>query len=71
MTTDLTRQRPFRFPLDPTEDDDPEQLWVCVDQLRDGESQMFPEPILKALSETDSREVPDRHGVMRKAAQAA
>jgi hypothetical protein len=34
MTTDLTRQRPFRFPLDPTEDDDPEQLWTCVDQLR-------------------------------------
>ncbi|HJV14204.1 MAG TPA: hypothetical protein VJ625_09960 [Propionibacteriaceae bacterium] len=65
MTTDLTRQRPFRFPLDPTEEDDPEQLWVCIDQLRDGESQVFPEPILQALSETESREVPDRHGVMR------
>jgi hypothetical protein len=65
MTTDLTRQCPFRFPLDPTEDDDPEQLWVCIDQLRDGESQVFPESILQALSETESREVHDRHGTVR------
>jgi predicted acylesterase/phospholipase RssA len=65
MTTDLTRQRPFRFPLDPTKEHDPEQLWVCVDQLRDGESQMFPELILQALSETKSRKVRDRHGIMR------
>jgi predicted acylesterase/phospholipase RssA len=61
MTTDVTQQRPFRFPLDPTADDDPEQLWVCIDQLRDGESQMFPESILQAISE-----VHDRHGVVRK-----
>jgi len=66
MTTDVTRQRPFRFPLDPTADNDPEQLWVCVDQLRDRESQMFPESILRALSETESREVHDRHGVVRR-----
>ena len=65
MTTDLTRQRPFRFPLDPTEDGDPEQLWLCIDQLRDDESQMFPESILQALSETESREVHDRHGILR------
>jgi predicted acylesterase/phospholipase RssA len=62
MTTDLTRQRPFRFPLDATADDDPEQLWVCVDHLRDDESQVFPEPILQALSETDHRDVQDRDG---------
>ena len=61
MTTDLTRQRPFRFPLDANDDDDPEQLWVCVDQLRDGESSIFPEPILQALSKTDSVKVLDRH----------
>jgi hypothetical protein len=66
MTTDVTRQRPFRFPLDPTADDDPEQWRVCIDQLRDGESQMFPELILQALAETESREVHDRHGVVRK-----
>lgn len=66
MTTDLTRQRPFRFPLDANTDDDPEQLWVCVDQLRDGESQIFPESVMQALSETESREVHDRHGVARK-----
>ena len=66
MTTDLTRQRPFRFPLDASTDDDPEQLWVCVDQLRDGESQIFPESVMQALSETESRDVHDRHGVVRK-----
>ena len=60
MTTDLTRQRPFRFPLDANEEDDPEQLWVCIDQLRDGESQLFPEPILQALSKTDCVKVIDR-----------
>jgi predicted acylesterase/phospholipase RssA len=62
MATDLTRQRPFRFPLDPNSEDDPEQLWVCVDQLRDGDSQMFPEPILQALLEAESCRVCDRHG---------
>jgi predicted acylesterase/phospholipase RssA len=66
MTTDLTRQRPFRFPLDANDDDDPEQLWVCVDQLRDNESQMFPESVMQVLSETESREVHDRHGIVRK-----
>jgi predicted acylesterase/phospholipase RssA len=66
MTTDLTRQRPFRFPLDANAEDDPEQLWICVDQLRDGESQIFPESVLQALSETESREVHDRHGIVRK-----
>jgi predicted acylesterase/phospholipase RssA len=66
MTTDLTRRRPFRFPLDANEADDPEQLWVCVDQLRDGESQMFPESVMEVLSETESREVRDRHGIVRK-----
>ena len=43
----------------PTEDD-PEQLWVCIDQLRDGESQLFPEPILQALSKTDCVKVINR-----------
>ena len=66
MTTDLTRQRPFRFPLDANTDDDPEQLWVCVDQLRDAESQVFPESVMQALSETESREVHDRYGVVRR-----
>ena len=66
MTTDLTRQRPFRFPLDANAKDDPEQLWICVDQLREGESQIFPESVLQALSETESREVHDRHGIVRK-----
>jgi hypothetical protein len=53
MTTDLTRQRPFRFPMEASESNDPEQLWVCVDALREGESQIFPDTILDALSSTE------------------
>ena len=62
MTTDVTRGRPFRFPLEPIEDDDSEQLWVCVDELRDGESPLFPESVLTALTQTDSKKVQDRRG---------
>ena len=69
MTTDLTQQRPFRFPLaatadhdDATADHDPAQLWVCVDQLRDGESQMFPQSVVDALSETEYQDFQDRDG---------
>ncbi len=62
MTTDVTRGRPFRFPLEPIEDDDSEQLWVCVDELRDGESPLFPESVLTALRQTESKKVQDRHG---------
>jgi hypothetical protein len=65
MTTDLTRQRPFRFPLEATTPDDPEQLWVCVDDLREGDSQIFPDTILDALSATERRTVKDHHGVAR------
>jgi predicted acylesterase/phospholipase RssA len=60
MTTDLTRQRPFRFPLDATDDDDPEQLWVSIQELREAESPMFPESILQALERTESRTVQGR-----------
>jgi len=60
MTTDLTRQRPFRFPLDATDDDDPEQLWICIQELREAESPMFPESILQALERTESRTVQGR-----------
>jgi predicted acylesterase/phospholipase RssA len=73
MTTDLTQQRPFRFPLDATADRDDgtadhdlDQLWVCVDQLRDVESQMFPKSILDALSETEYQDVQDRDGTKRR-----
>jgi len=65
MTTDLTRQRPFRFPMEATEPDDPEQLWVCVDELREAESQIFPDTILDALSSTERRTVKDQHGIER------
>jgi predicted acylesterase/phospholipase RssA len=60
MTTDLTRQRPFRFPLERIEGEESEQLWVCVDQLC--ESQIFPESITNALRVGLSRIVHDDHG---------
>jgi hypothetical protein len=66
MTTDVTRGRPFRFPLEAEEDASSEQLveqlWVCVDDLRDGESPLFPESVLAALRQTESKRVQDRHG---------
>ena len=66
MTTDVTRGRPFRFPLEAEEDENSEQLaeqlWVCVDELRDGESPLFPESVLAALRQTESKRVQDRHG---------
>jgi len=65
MTTDVTRGRPFRFPLEPIEDDDSEQLWLCVDELRDAESPLFPESVLRALQQTESKKVQDRHGAER------
>ena len=65
MTTDLTRQRPFRFPMEASESNDPEQLWVCVDALCEGESQIFPDTILDALSSTERRTVKDQHGIER------
>lgn len=65
MTTDLTRQRPFRFPLQPWADQNPEQLWVCVEQLRSGDSAMFTEEVLAALEATESRQVHDQQGEPR------
>lgn len=52
MTTDLTRQRPFRFPMEASESNDPEQLWVCVDKLREGGgSNLFmPREIIASLA---------------------
>lgn len=65
ITTDLTRQRPYRFPLQACDLDDPVQLWLCLDQLRTGEFQFFPDPVLAALAEGPSRTVVDRSGVER------
>ncbi len=62
MTTDLTRQRPYRFPLPVTGTDDPEQLWVCVDQLVQSDGQLFPDTVLDILREGDERVVSDRSG---------
>lgn len=65
MTTDLTRQRPFRFPLPATELDDPAQLWLAVDELEHGDSAVFPATVLAALREGASRQVADDNGVVR------
>jgi hypothetical protein len=62
MTTDLTRQRPYRFPLAETAADDPSQLWLCLDQLKDADCQMFPDSVMAALAEGESRECVDGSG---------
>jgi hypothetical protein len=74
MTTDLTRQRPYRFPLpcrtearptEPGHAEDYDQLWVCLEQLTDGDCQMFPDEVLAVLAEGESRNVRDRSGTDR------
>jgi predicted acylesterase/phospholipase RssA len=62
MTTDLSRQRPYRFPLQRFELDDPAQLWLCLDALGDGESSVFPKAVMAALGEGRPRTVRDRTG---------
>lgn len=62
MATDLSRQRPYRFPLSPCDLDDPAQLWLCLDQWRTEHAQVFPEPVLNVLGEGRPRQVPDRNG---------
>ncbi|HWI01580.1 MAG TPA: hypothetical protein VNT27_14730, partial [Propionibacteriaceae bacterium] len=49
MTTDLVRQRPYRFPLQRTELDDPAQLWVDLDAFGTKNDGIFPDTVLDAL----------------------
>ena len=66
MTTDITRQRPYRFPLPEIDLDDPERLWLDLAALRDDAgSGVVDEQILAALGEGESRRVRDRAGVVR------
>jgi predicted acylesterase/phospholipase RssA len=63
MTTDLVRQRPYRFPLQRTELDDPAQLWLDLDAFGKGDARIFPDTVLDALRQGgDPREVTDRNG---------
>lgn len=72
MTTDLTRKRPYRFPLASVDPAGPHQhdrahetLWLCFDQLKDGSAQMFPPQVLAALAEGDSIVARDNAGNQR------
>ncbi len=66
MTTDITRQRPYRFPLPEIADDDPERLWLDLATLRDGAgSGVVDDRILDVLGEGNARRVRDRAGVVR------
>ena len=66
MTTDITRQRPYRFPLPEVGVDDPERLWLCLDELRDASgSGPFGEDVLAVLGEGKSRRVADVTGTVR------
>ncbi|MET0695708.1 MAG: hypothetical protein ABWY56_17380 [Propionibacteriaceae bacterium] len=61
MTTDLTRQRPYRFPLPANQTPD-DQLWLCLDQLKSVDGDLFPESVLTALAAGPTRTVADRSG---------
>ena len=62
MTTDLTRRRPYTFPLTPSQDPS-DELWLRIDQLRD--AAIFPEEVLIVLGSGESRRAQDRRGVER------
>ncbi|MBU2670248.1 patatin-like phospholipase family protein [Actinoplanes bogorensis] len=53
ITTDLTRQRPYRFPLDPLDPDDPdgEQLYLCLEDLQD----LVDDDVLAALRDPQAQ----------------
>lgn len=51
MTTDLSRQRPYRFPLPPTAPDSPDQLFLDVTDLQRTGSELFPPAVVAALTE--------------------
>ena len=65
MTTDVTRQRPYRFPLSEVARADPERLWLEVDALRGSDgSAIVDDRILAALAEGTPRRVADLAGVV-------
>ncbi len=65
MTTDVTRQRPYRFPLAEIAPDDPERLWLELDTLRDGTgSGVVDDRVLAVLGEGTPRRVADAEGVV-------
>lgn len=51
MTTDLSRQRPYRFPLPPVAPDSPDQLFLAVADLQRTGSEIFPPAVVAALTE--------------------
>lgn len=57
MATDLSRGQAHRFPLPRWQDHDAEQLWICLDDLKDGDAAVFGEPVLAALSEGEQTTV--------------
>ena len=66
MTTDITRQRPYRFPLPEIARDDPERLWLDLTELRDADgSGVVDDQILAALGEGAPRRLSDAAGTVR------
>lgn len=59
MTTDLTRRRPYKFPLTPSEDPS-DQLFLRIDQLE--AAGVFPPEVLAALGEREPLTAKDRQG---------
>ncbi|GAA4463825.1 hypothetical protein GCM10023170_070700 [Phytohabitans houttuyneae] len=60
ITTDLSRQRPYRFPLNTTEPDDPdaEALYFRMEDLADGDNAVFPPDVIEALRDPSPQTVP-------------
>ncbi len=57
ITTDLTRKRPYSFPLEPTDPNDPdsEQLYVCLDDLAADGNAYFDADVITALTDPEPR----------------
>jgi predicted acylesterase/phospholipase RssA len=58
ITTDVSRQRPYRFPLAPVERDDPDALYFRMEDLADGDNAVFPPDVIEAMRDPDPRTVP-------------
>jgi predicted acylesterase/phospholipase RssA len=60
ITTDLSRQRPYRFPLTAAEPGDPDAdaLYFRIEDLADGDNAVFPPDVVEAMRDPHPRTVP-------------
>ncbi|MDQ7905427.1 patatin-like phospholipase family protein [Phytohabitans sp. ZYX-F-186] len=60
ITTDLSRQRPYRFPLTAADPGDPDAdaLYFRMEDLADGDDAVFPPDVIEAMRDPNPRTVP-------------